>query len=201
MSENTATAETKKPKTEVVTVTMDDGTTVDFPGKREMLKTSIINAEAGTVAVRIDWRNGETRTYALPASLLLTAAAHGFEQKLGDETAGMKDTDGKPAHVDDKVIAVDALFERINGGDWNKGRSSDGMAGVSLLVKAMVEVTGKDVAKIKEYVKARSAAERAILEQDAKFKPTIDRLRAERAGSKVSEEQKASMLAELDAIG
>ena len=80
-------------------VKMDDGREVEFAGKRRMLKESIIG-EDGTVSVRLDFVNGESRTFVLPDSLLARFAGHGAEQKLGDEVAGLAD-------VEDAVMAVD----------------------------------------------------------------------------------------------
>ena len=45
-----------KQETQIETVKMDDGRVVDFPGKRQILKSSIIDEQAGTVAVRLDFR-------------------------------------------------------------------------------------------------------------------------------------------------
>ena len=60
-------------ETEVATVKMDDGRVVDFPGKRRLQKESIITAD-GEVKIRLDFRNGETRLFRLPPSLLLKFA-------------------------------------------------------------------------------------------------------------------------------
>ena len=76
-----------KTETQVETVTMTDGRVVDFAGKRKLLKESSVSAD-GKVQVRLDFRNGETRLFTLPDSLLTKFAAHGAEQKLGDEIAG-----------------------------------------------------------------------------------------------------------------
>ena len=75
-----------KVETAIETVTMTDGRIVDFPGKRKLLKTSEVTAE-GSVQVRLDFRNGQTRLFTVPGNLLTKFAAHGAEQKLGDEIA------------------------------------------------------------------------------------------------------------------
>ena len=49
-------------------------------------------------------------------------AAHGAEQKLGDEIAGLED-------VDDCVIAIDSLIDRLYNGEWSVKREAGGMAG------------------------------------------------------------------------
>ena len=87
-------AATPKKKTEVTVVEMEDGTKVEFPGKRKMNKSHVIDEESGKVSIRLDFRNGMFRTIDLPQSLILKFAAHGAEQKYGDELAGLKGTDG-----------------------------------------------------------------------------------------------------------
>ena len=51
---------TKKAKVEVVSVKMDDNRIVDFPGKRRIQKEGLVGPN-GELAVRFDFRNGETR--------------------------------------------------------------------------------------------------------------------------------------------
>jgi hypothetical protein len=102
-------AEAPKAKTprEAVVVKMADGRDVEFVGKRKLLKESLIDEAGKKVSVRLDFRNGKTILFACPDSLLLRAAGHGLEQKLGDETAGAE-------KVDDMVIEVDDLIERLS---------------------------------------------------------------------------------------
>jgi len=131
--------ESAKRETQIETVTMQDGRVVEFAGKRQLLKESSITAE-GQVQVRLDWRNGETRLFTIPPAMLAKFAAHGAEQKLGDEIAGLKGEGGKEADIDDKVLAVDDLIERIYNGEWNVKRDTNGMAGTSVLLRALVEL-------------------------------------------------------------
>lgn len=184
LTEMNAPADTKAAKatTVVVDVAMDDGRVVQFAGKRKLLKESFINA-AGEVKVRFDFRNGETRTVELPAGLMSRFAAHGAEQKFGDATAGLDD-------VDDCVLAIDELMERIGKGEWNVARESNGLAGTSVLAKALVEFTGKPVEKIKEFLATKTQAEKVALRTNPKVKVIVDRIEAEKAakGSKIDSE-------------
>src|SRR5277367_113475 len=116
----------KKEPSPVETVQMADGRSVDFVGKRKLIKESIIDGQ--TVSVRLDFRNGETRLWAIPDALLLQCAGHGAEQKLGDETAGLDE-------VDDMTIAVDELIDRLNKGEWTTRREGSGFAGTSILLR------------------------------------------------------------------
>lgn len=185
-AENNETESTKKERVETV-VKMQDGRDVTFVGKRKLLKETII--EGDVVGVRLDFLNGETRTFVCPPELLLKAAGHGLEQKLGDETAGVPD-------VDDQVIAVDELIDRLNAGNWTTQRSSGGVAGTSVLFKALVEAfPAKSAEDLKAFLKTKTQAEKLALRNSARLKPIVERLEAEK-GSGVNAE---TLLGDLDA--
>ena len=179
-----------KTETQVETVTMADGRVVDFAGKRKLLKESSVNAD-GKVQVRLDFRNGETRLFTLPDNLLTKFAAHGAEQKLGDEIAGLND-------VEDCVLAVDELIDRLYNGEWSIKREANGMAGTSVLVRALVEHTGKTVEQIKQFLNGKSQAEKVALRNNPKIKPIVERIEAEKASKKANVDTDA-MLGELEA--
>lgn len=179
-----------KTETQVETVTMTDGRVVDFAGKRKLLKESSVNAD-GKVQVRLDFRNGETRLFTLPDNLLNKFAAHGAEQKLGDEIAGLTDTE-------DCVLAVDELIDRLYNGEWSVKREANGMAGTSVLVRALVEHTGKTVEQIKQFLNGKSQAEKVALRNNPKIKPIVERIEAEKASKKANVDTDA-MLGELEA--
>lgn len=164
-----------KAETTIETVTLTDGRIVDFAGKRKLLKESFV--KDGVVYVRMDFRNGETRTFQIPSALLLKFAAHGAEQKLGDEIAGLTD-------IDDAVLAIDALTERLNKGEWGVTREANGMAGTSVLVRALVEHTGKTVEQIKTFLSTKTQAEKVALRNNPKVKPIVERIEAEKASKK-----------------
>lgn len=149
MSEATEAVSTKAKRApaEVVTVEMADGRKVDFAGKRKMLKEVVTNGEG--VAVRFDFRNGETRVWNVPQSLLLQCAGHGASQKIGDETAGVED-------VDDMVVAVDDIIKRLDGGEWSAVRASgDSFSGASVVIKAICEASGKSVEEVKAFLQRK----------------------------------------------
>jgi hypothetical protein len=190
MTEATSTeaAASKKPKAEVVAITMQDGRTVEFAGKRKMLKSTSI--EGTTVKTRLDFRNGETREFTIPDALLLQFAGHGAEQKLGDETAGEED-------VDDMVLSVDALIERLNRGEWRTQREpGSSMAGTSVLLQALVELSGKSKEDVKAFLATKSQAEKAALRASDKLRPIVQRIEAEKA-AKNNKVDTAGLLAEL----
>lgn len=162
-----------KPKAEVTTVKMEDGREVGFAGKRKLLKESLF-PEGSNPQVRLDFSNGKTILFTLPTALLPKFAAHGAEQKLGDETAGTSD-------VDDMYADVTELVGRLNDGEWSSGRQGSGFSGIALLIKALVEVTQKTEDQVKAWIKDKKPAEKAALKNSAKVKPIYDRLEAEKA--------------------
>lgn len=154
----------KKPKTEVTPVTMKDGRVVNFAGNRRMVKETLIDDSKiqidsdsgaillapGAVTVRCDFRNGETVTFTPPADLVPKLVGHGGEQKLGDETAGEKD-------VDDMVLAVQDLATRLGQGleGWSLAREAGGFSGASIVIRALMEATGKSQDEIKAFLQKK----------------------------------------------
>lgn len=166
-----------KETAQTESVTLEDGRIVEFAGKRKLLKESFVTPE-GKVQVRLDFRNGATRLFHLPDSLMTKFASHGAEQKLGDELAGLDD-------VDDAVIAIDELIDRLYNGEWTQRRESNGLAGTSVLLKALVEVySNKTVEQIKAFLAGKTHAEKVALRNNDKIKPVIARLEAEKASKK-----------------
>lgn len=175
----------------VNTVKMDDERLVEFTGKRKMLKESIVHAD-GRLQVRLDFVNGETRTFTLPTGLVAKFALHGAEQKLGDEIAGVED-------VEDCIMAIDALTERLSKGDesaWTAKREASGMAGTSVLAKALVEHSGKSIEVIKAFLATKTQQEKVALRNNASIKPIIDRLEAAKNAKKTGVDTD-SLLGEL----
>ena len=161
-----AEAEVSKSKTEYTAVQMTDGRTVQFAGKRKVMKETVIDdsklvvdgdviqLQAGAVSIRMDFRNGDTRLIPLPLGLIARFAGHGGEQKFGDELATTAD---KPMSEEDMVIAIDDLNAVIQKGDWGRARAAGGggVSGASLVVQAICEVTGKDLATVKAYLQKK----------------------------------------------
>lgn len=169
-----------KTKTEAEKVTMEDGRVVEFAGKRKLLKEVLIQGitenYGGPTAVRFDFRNGKTRTYALHDKLIWQFAAHGASQKIGDETAGEDD-------IDDMVLAVDDIIERLSGEnpEWTAKREGGGFGGVSILMRALMEHSGKDEATVKAFLKPKSHAEKMALRAHGPIAAIVKRLEDEKA--------------------
>lgn len=136
-----------KSATVVEQVSMDDGRTVGFAGKKRMLK-EVILSESG-VQVRFDFRNGQTRLFTVRQENLLQLAGHGASQKIGDEASGVED-------LEDIIIAIDDMIARLDKGEWTATRAAgDGFSGASVVIRAICEATGKDVEFVKTFLQTK----------------------------------------------
>ena len=129
------------------------------------------------MGVRLDFVNGETRTFYLPEAMLHKFAAHGAEQKLGDETAGI-------AEIDDMVMAIDDLIDRLYNLEWAAKREASAMAGASILAKALVQVGGKPLAEVRAFLANMTQAQKLALRDNPKIAPVVQALEAEKAKNK-----------------
>lgn len=185
-----STGKGKRAPVEYTVVTMDDGRKVEFAGKRKMLKDSILN-EDGSIQVRLDFVNGETRLFTLPTTLVGRFAAHGAEQKLGDEIAGVTD-------VEDCILAVDELMERLNAGEWGATRAAgNGIAGTSILARALIEHSGKPADVIKAFLRDKTQAQKLALRNNPQIQPIIARLEAAKVRKEKDSINTEEMLAGL----
>ena len=163
-----------KKTTEYLEVAMTDGRKVSFAGKRKVVKETVLDeskivvegdvmqVQAGAISIRMDFRNGETRLRPLPLSLLARFAGHGAEQKYGDELATTAD---KPLTEEDMVLAIDDLNAQIQAGKWGAGRASSGgggVSGASIVVQAICQATGKDLATVKAYLQKKLDADEGL---------------------------------------
>lgn len=159
-------------------VAMDDGRQVTF-GSRMKRKTEILNDGA---KVRFDFPDGQVRMFSLSdvtSETFNLLAAHGASQKIGDECADL-DT------VADCVNAVSAMIDRLINGTAFQRVAGGGFVD-TVLLEALVEVSGKPRDEVQAIVKAMSSAERTGVRQDERIAPVVARLEAERAkGADVS---------------
>lgn len=191
-------AKPKKAAPEIEKVTMEDGRTVEFVGKRRMLKESVFNDTGYLASVRFDFRNGRVVNYTPDRNLKTSDGklliemfiGHGIEQKLGDEAANPVDKDGNPVDIDDVVLDIESLIERLSKDpvEWSMRRTGDGMAGTSILLKALAELNpSKGIEGAKAFLKDKTHADKLALRNSPKLKPIVERLEAEKAakGSKI----------------
>lgn len=215
MAEQQAESAGKAKKTEVTQVAMLDGRTVGFPGARRIDKDYTIDESKiqvgedgtvllapGAVSVRIDFRNGQTVNFVPPGSIIARSIGHGLVQKLGDEAASEKE-------VDDAYMAIDELAGRLAKGEWTVAREGGGFSGASIVVKAIMEATGKSQEEVRAFLqgkldKAKAAGETltrpalyaAFRNPNSKTGQIIKRLEDERA-SKGSAIDADAALAEM----
>jgi len=180
-------AEVTKPTKTPVTLT--DGRVAEFGSKQKLIKTSSIS-DAGEISLTLDFVNGETRTFIVPTVLLTRFAAHGAEQKLGDAIAGETD-------IADAVLAIDDLITRLTAGEWTIRREAGAFAGTSVLLKALVEASGRSVEEIKAYLAVKTSAEKLALRKTDKIRPIIERLEANKATKSKSTVDTDGLLGEL----
>jgi hypothetical protein len=188
----------KRGERVVKAVELTDGRTAEFAGKRKLLKSATISDDKFDVTVQFDFINGETRSYAIAANHPLFArfAAHGILQKVGDEVAGLEEPD-------DMVLAVDEILERLGKGEWGVERSrgeGNGMAGLSILAKALVEVSGKTPEAVREFLKLKTNAEKLALRDNPALKPVIAKLEAEKKPKAPKEKEAIDTDSMLDAL-
>lgn len=177
-------------------VFMEDGSTVEFGAKQRLLKTSTVDNDSGAVSVRLDFSNGKTLSFSMSPDMILQFAAHGAEQKLGDAIAGV-------AEIDDAVEAVAELITRLNAGEWTVRREKGSGAGASILLRALVEVSGKDVETIRAFLATKSQAEKMALRRSDKLSTVIARLEAEKVSKTPAKDavDTDALFGELDSVG
>lgn len=159
MSETATPATPAKKTTTVYTkVTMEDGREVEFAGNRKSDKTILVGDDGKAYGVRFDFLSGATRTLLfseIGEEIALYACGHGIAQKAGDEYSGVKE-------VDDMVLAVEGIFARLRAGEWAAERAAgDSTAGASIVIRALMEVTGKPLEFIKSFLDGKLEAAKA----------------------------------------
>lgn len=188
-----------KKQREVEKVQMTDGREVEFVGKQKILKEGVVilpdgshisvddasdtHLSSGELAVRMDFRNGATRLYPLNRSILHRYAVHGALQKYGDQLAGgVKKPDGTESEdLDDWALETDALHEQLTKGEWARTRVGGGGGGTSVLLQALMEFTGKDLATIKEHIKDWTPQQKLAVRNSPELKPIVERIEKEKA--------------------
>jgi hypothetical protein len=75
-------------------------------------------------------------------------------------------------------------------------REANGMAGTSVLARALAEVQGVDIEKVKAFLKDKTQAQKMALRNNPKVKPVVDRIEAEKQ-AKANKVDTDSLLGEL----
>jgi hypothetical protein len=163
---------------ETMKVTAEDGNTYEFGEKAKVKKQSSIRDD-GTVVTKFVFKNGVVRTHETPSdsSVYSRLAAHGADQKFGDEFAGLED-------VEDCIEAFDEMSKRLTRGEWSEKRTSDGLAGSSLLARALVKTTGLTLEAVKERLSKLDPKTKLALSKGSEVAAEINRIKAERDAKK-----------------
>lgn len=152
-------------------VNMLDGRTVLFGSRMKVRKEIISDHE-----VRFDFSNGESLVFDLrevsPDTLRLLAL-HGAKQKIGDEGADA-DTTGQ------FVNAVKAMIDRLYSGTAFDRQGGGGFQD-TVLIEALVKVSGQSRDEVSATLKGMSAAEKLALRQIPEVANAISEIEAERA--------------------
>lgn len=163
-------AQAQTPVIATETTIDNDMFAVSIP--RGWLKLSCINGE-----------QQELNTASLTPEIMISAMLHGLKQKLVDAAAISRNPDtGKAASPDDKWAAVMEVYERITsaGGTWNKTREGGAGGSGGLLFRALVRMyPAKTQDQLREYLDAKTDAEKTALRKNPKVAAVIDEIRAE----------------------
>lgn len=126
----------------------------------------------------------------LDPSIREQAMLHGLKQKLVDAAAiGRNPDTGRSATIADKFEAVREIFDRITGPNptWNKvrGGESSGLGGNSLLLRALMRITGKPRETLVAFLESKSKEERAALRKQSRVASVILEIQAEEAAKTI----------------
>lgn len=147
---------------------------------------TVFNEKADTLVFTVAGV-GEIR---MPLNVLNTdiqkqAMVHGLRQKVADAAALSRNPEtGKPATPEDKFRAMQRVAERLMGMDggpaeWNaRPGAGEGQPG-SLLVQALVRITGRPVAEIDAEVGKMDKKTQAALRADPDVAPVVAQIKAD----------------------
>lgn len=183
-------------------IEMSDGRKTTFAGKRRMIQTPIFK-NGDWEGMRVDFRFPVSDAYPentiwLPRpdpdakvsvggeqrSARAVYEAYGCKQKNGDFVTTVKPGTDKEAAAEDMFDAVKAGTDRFyKEGIWSDRREASGLAGTSVLVRAMVAMskangTGKNAADAKEAIRGLTPKGKLELRSSAKLKPFVDEVEA-----------------------
>jgi hypothetical protein len=178
----------KMAKSESRKIAMKDGRIVEFGEKQRMDKSHSVTS-SGSVAMQIDFDNGETVVVEVaPGSPVgMLALGHGLSQKLGDAAAGAETTE-------DAFEAVLEIAGRVANGEWKKASefgTSGSAKGSSELVEALSRVLGKSKEIVRELLAKLDQADKLALRKTPAVATVIETLRLERGPTKTNKEQAA----------
>lgn len=155
-----------------VTVKFSDGAEFEFSPRFKSKKKT--DEESRVVSFYV--RNGaivQVELDRIPASVQTMLALHGIAQKVGDDAAGVEDPE-------DIASAFETMRDQLYAGTWTTERAKSEFAGASIFAKAVAEVTGQTLDRVKEILAKLTAGEKAQLKANPAVKEVINRLEAEK---------------------
>ena len=100
----------------------------------------------------------------------------------------------------DAVEAIDQLMQRLDAGDWTKEREGGtGLAGASILTKAMVEFTGTSPQQVRDYLSKLDNKTKVALRNSPELGPIVKRLEDE-AKARAEARGKAAPVIDVAAV-
>lgn len=149
-------------------------------------KRNAMSVDIFGTTVTVTFSNGKDLaidTSTLTPEIQRMAMLHGIKQKLVDAGAIARNTEtGRSASVDDKYDAVAEVHARLTGDNptWNKERGAGDKPAKAkdLLVRALMQMTGKDKDYVDQFLSAKTKAEREALKKNPRVLAIIAELQA-----------------------
>lgn len=120
------------------------------------------------------------------------ALAHGLLQKIGDSYAGAES-------VDEAVESARSVIDMVSAGEWTAAREGIGSGGGDL-IKALIEVTGRDEDTVRKVVLDMDDDHRKATRAIPAVKAVLLRLSAERAAARAAKADTSDTTG-LEALG
>lgn len=170
------------------------------------MKRAAISADIFGSTLTVTFANGKDLAIDvnnLSPEIQRMAMLHGIKQKLVDAAAIARNTEtGHSASIDDKYKGVKAVFDRITApnGTWNKEKDAvpANASGNTLLVRALMRMTGHDKAYVDDFLSAKTKEQRTALKKNPRVLAIIAELQASSAPGDVDTD---GLLGELGAPG
>jgi hypothetical protein len=168
------------------------------------MKRAAITADIFGTTLTVTFANGKDLSVDvlnLSPEIQRAAMLHGIKQKLVDAAAIARNTEtGASATIDDKYSAVKSVFDRVTApnGTWNKEREAvaSNASGNTLLVRALMRMTGKDKDYVDDFLSAKTKEQRAALKKNPRVLAIIAELQAASAPGDIDTDE---LLGELGA--
>jgi len=172
-------------------------------------KKSTISADIFGSVLTLTFANGQevvVDAAQLSEKIRNAAMMHGLKQKLVDAAALSRNTEtGLPASVADKFDAVNKIAQRLvkPDGEWNEGRTGGNPlgGGANILIRALMQMTGKDKPYVEDFLSAKTKEERAALRKNPKVLAIISELQAATVSNGVNTDSLLSELGVSDGPG